>query len=340
MASVFAGLSRQQCALRLLAATSSSSASLSKSTASTLAAVGRTPSSIRGQQQCASTIIHTNFDDHLRTIMSAPPSSSVRNFSSTSVITSGGSNETTGGRVKLHVANLPPNATYASIRQTFEKHLPTGTPIIDCFLSGGGYAFVTVPMSAAGVNEGGSSIADTLLNNLGKGEGMELDGNLLRVSVAVQQAQQHKPTIKKLNDDGGPVGGGSIITTATTTSSLSTTTTKEDELKKMSLGQLADMSTIPGWTLVHNPPRHNTPRGSLVGTVVSTKMSKTVNVAIDRYRIVPKYRKRWKFTRKFMAHDEAQVCNEGDLVMIVPCQKISRHKHYMVREIVRRKGQL
>ena len=107
----------------------------------------------------------------------------------------------------------------------------------------------------------------------------------------------------------------------------------------MSLGQLADMRTIPGWDLVHNPPRKN-PRGALVGTVVSDKMQKTVNVAVDRYRIVPKYRKRWKFTRKFMAHDDKEVCNEGDLVMIVPCQKISRHKHFMVSEIIRRKGQL
>ena len=124
------------------------------------------------------------------------------------------------------------------------------------------------------------------------------------------------------NDDGGPVTGGFDAT-----------------LKEMTNEQLADMSTIPGWNLVHNPPRHN-PRGALVGKVVSDKMQKTVNVAVDRYRIVPKYRKRLRYTKKFMAHDEHEVCNVGDLVMIVPCQKISRHKHFMVREIIRAKGQL
>jgi len=124
------------------------------------------------------------------------------------------------------------------------------------------------------------------------------------------------------NDDGGPVSGGF-----------------DTSLKEMSNEQLADMSTIPGWNLVHNPPRHN-PRGALVGKVVSDKMQKTVNVAVDRYRIVPKYRKRVRYTKKFMAHDEHEVCNVGDLVMIVPCQKISRHKHFMVREIIRAKGQL
>lgn len=74
--------------------------------------------------------------------------------------------------------------------------------------------------------------------------------------------------------------------------------------------------------------------------MVSDKMTKTVNVAVERYQIVPKYRKRVKYTRKFMAHDEEQVANLGDLVMIVPCHRISRHKHFMLREIIRPKGQL
>lgn len=111
-------------------------------------------------------------------------------------------------------------------------------------------------------------------------------------------------------------------------------------LSEMTNQELSDMSTIPGFHLVHNPPRRNTPRGALVGTVVSDKMQKTVNVAVDRYRIVPKYRKRLRHTKKFMAHDEFEVCNMGDLVMIVPCQKISKHKHFIVREIIRPKGQL
>jgi len=103
--------------------------------------------------------------------------------------------------------------------------------------------------------------------------------------------------------------------------------------------QLADTATIPGWDLVHTPPR-KFPRGALLGKVVSDKMNKTINVAVERYQIVPKYRKRKKYTRKFMAHDEQEVANLGDLVMIVPCHRISRHKHFMLREIIRPKGQL
>ena len=114
-----------------------------------------------------------------------------------------------------------------------------------------------------------------------------------------------------LDDDGGPV--------------------TLPHFKGMTNEELADTSTIPGYSLIKNPPKRNTPRGALVGKVVSDKMQKTVNVAVDRFKIIRKYRKRWRFTRKFMAHDEHEVCNMGDLVMIVPCQKISRHKHFMVR---------
>lgn len=113
-----------------------------------------------------------------------------------------------------------------------------------------------------------------------------------------------------------------------------------ENVKDMTDEDLTDVTTIPGFTtLIHSMPKNeSTPRNALVGKVVSDKMQKTVNVAVDRYRIVPKYRKRMKYTKKFFAHDEKEVCHEGDLVMIVPCQKMSRHKHFRVHEIIKRKG--
>eukprot|EP01083_Nonionella_stella_P130864 397273_1 len=117
----------------------------------------------------------------------------------------------------------------------------------------------------------------------------------------------------------------------------------DEDHDSMSNDELNDPSTIPGFaSLIHSPPRDRTttPRNAIVGYVVSDKMDKTVNVAVDRYRIVPKYRKRLKYTKKFMAHDEKEVCQEGDLVMIVPCQKLSRKKHFMVHEIVKFKGSI
>ena len=113
----------------------------------------------------------------------------------------------------------------------------------------------------------------------------------------------------------------------------------QEDMSKMTNEELQDTSTIPGWDLIHTPPR-KFPRGALVGKVVSTKMQKTVNVAVDRYKMAPKVRKRLRYTRKFMAHDEKEVANLGDLVMIVPSQKISKRKNFMLRKIVRPKGQL
>lgn len=107
----------------------------------------------------------------------------------------------------------------------------------------------------------------------------------------------------------------------------------------MTNDELQDTSTIPGFDLIHSPPR-TFPRGALVGTVVSDKMQKTINVAVVRHRIVPKIRKRLKYTRKFMAHDEREVARMGDTVMITPCHKITKNKHFMLREIIRPKGQL
>jgi small subunit ribosomal protein S17 len=110
-------------------------------------------------------------------------------------------------------------------------------------------------------------------------------------------------------------------------------------ISEMSNEELADTSTIHGWDLIHSPPK-KLPRGALIGTVVSDKMNKTVNVAVVRYRTVRKIRKRMRYTRKFMAHDEKEIANMGDTVMITPCHRLSKCKHFMLREIIRPKGQL
>ena len=110
-------------------------------------------------------------------------------------------------------------------------------------------------------------------------------------------------------------------------------------ISEMSNEELADTSTIHGWDLIHSPPK-KLPRGALIGTVISDKMNKTINVAVVRFRVVPKVRKRIRYTRKFMAHDETEVANMGDVVMITPSHRISKNKHFLLREIIRPKGQL
>ena len=52
------------------------------------------------------------------------------------------------------------------------------------------------------------------------------------------------------------------------------------------------------------------------GRVVSNKMDKTITVAVERKVKHPIYGKFIKRTTKLHAHDEANVCNEGDFVSI------------------------
>jgi len=69
---------------------------------------------------------------------------------------------------------------------------------------------------------------------------------------------------------------------------------------------------------------------TLRGTVVSDKMDKTVVVAVSTLKEHPIYRKKYKVTTKFKAHDENNECKEGDLVEITETRPISRDKRWNV----------
>jgi small subunit ribosomal protein S17 len=66
------------------------------------------------------------------------------------------------------------------------------------------------------------------------------------------------------------------------------------------------------------------------GVVVSDKMDKTVVVAVDVFKTHPKYRKKFKVTKKYKAHDEENKYKVGDVVAIVPTRPISKGKNYKV----------
>lgn len=76
------------------------------------------------------------------------------------------------------------------------------------------------------------------------------------------------------------------------------------------------------------------------GTVVSTKMDKTITVAIDTYRKDRLYGKRVKQTAKFHAHDENNEANVGDVVRIMETRPLSATKNFRLIEIVEKKVSL
>ena len=76
-------------------------------------------------------------------------------------------------------------------------------------------------------------------------------------------------------------------------------------------------------------------RKVLIGTVVSAKAQKTAVVSIVWQKEHPLYRKRIKRTTRLMAHDELGVCKEGDVVRIMECRPISRHKSWRVVAVIK-----
>uniref|UniRef100_A0ACD5Y6J9 Uncharacterized protein n=1 Tax=Avena sativa TaxID=4498 RepID=A0ACD5Y6J9_AVESA len=74
----------------------------------------------------------------------------------------------------------------------------------------------------------------------------------------------------------------------------------------------------------------------VVGIVVSNKMQKSVVVAVDRLFHNKVYNRYVKRTSKFMAHDEADDCNIGDRVRLDPSRPLSKNKHWIVAEVLRR----
>ncbi len=66
------------------------------------------------------------------------------------------------------------------------------------------------------------------------------------------------------------------------------------------------------------------------GIVVSDKMNKTVVVAVDVFKTHSKYKKKYKSTKKYKAHDEENKHKAGEIVEIVPCRPFSKTKRYKV----------
>ena len=75
-------------------------------------------------------------------------------------------------------------------------------------------------------------------------------------------------------------------------------------------------------------------RKTRVGIVVSNKMDKTVVVAIQDNVRHPLYNKIVKRNVKLKAHDEENICNEGDKVLVTETRPLSKDKRWRVTEII------
>ncbi len=74
----------------------------------------------------------------------------------------------------------------------------------------------------------------------------------------------------------------------------------------------------------------------LQGKVTSNKADKTIVVAVERHVMHPLYKKYFKSTKKFMAHDEENTCYIGDIVKIKESRPLSARKRWILETIVSR----
>ena len=75
---------------------------------------------------------------------------------------------------------------------------------------------------------------------------------------------------------------------------------------------------------------------TVTGRVVSNKMDKTISVSVDRTVKHPIYGKYMRRSTKVLAHDEANSCNEGDVVSISETRPQSKRKSWQLVDILER----
>ncbi|MFQ6676262.1 MAG: 30S ribosomal protein S17 [Fidelibacterota bacterium] len=73
---------------------------------------------------------------------------------------------------------------------------------------------------------------------------------------------------------------------------------------------------------------------TLVGTVLSNRMEKTVVVEVSRRIFHPVYKKYVVRRKKYKAHDENQRCRPGDRARIVASRPLSKTKRWRVVEVI------
>lgn len=69
------------------------------------------------------------------------------------------------------------------------------------------------------------------------------------------------------------------------------------------------------------------------GIVTSTKMAKTIVVTVHTYKQHAKYKKKFRTTKTFTAHDENEIAQEGDEATIKESRPLSKTKRWTILEV-------
>jgi small subunit ribosomal protein S17 len=75
-------------------------------------------------------------------------------------------------------------------------------------------------------------------------------------------------------------------------------------------------------------------RNRKIGVVVSKSGDKSVVVKVDRIMRHPKFHRVVRHTKKYMVHDEGNVCKVGDKIEIIESRPISKSKRWRLVRVV------
>lgn len=78
-----------------------------------------------------------------------------------------------------------------------------------------------------------------------------------------------------------------------------------------------------------------TQKRSFEGVVVSDKMDKTIVVVVERLKIHPIYKKKYKVSNRYKVHDENNQAEVGNTVRFEECRPLSKDKRWRLVEIVK-----
>ena len=84
------------------------------------------------------------------------------------------------------------------------------------------------------------------------------------------------------------------------------------------------------------PAVERKPRRTLVGVVISAKMTKSIRVNVMREFKHPKYEKRVRRNASYVVHDEESVAKAGDTVEIMETRKLSKTKNWRLVKVLKR----
>lgn len=73
-----------------------------------------------------------------------------------------------------------------------------------------------------------------------------------------------------------------------------------------------------------------------LGIVASAKMQKSGVVVVERTVQHPLYKRTVRLSKRYIFHDEKSECQTGDLVQIIECRPLSRHKRWRLLSVIKK----